>query len=113
MYEPKVDICNSLKTIEGVEVYQKKPKKFLTDKLPAVTFFVLRNETNLNLDNEIATQDLAIQIDVWADRSTEATNTLKQIEAVMRENFYTLRFSQDFDDPSGLNRITTRFEKIR
>lgn len=111
MYEPKVDIYTLLKDITGVETLQRKPKAFTT--LPAITFFVLNNNTNKLLDNTIVTQNVVVQIDIWADKSTECVTTLKTVEGLMRNNYFTLRFSQDFDDPSGLYRITTRFEKLK
>ena len=111
MYEPKVDVYNILKNISGVTVYQRKPKALA--EFPAITFFVLDNITNKDLSNSIVTQNFAIQIDVWAEKSTECVATLKTVEGLMRNNYFTLRFSQDIDDPEGLYRITTRFEKIK
>jgi hypothetical protein len=110
MYEPKLDVYNILKDIEAL-VLQRRPKEM--KQFPAITFSVLENEVSKTLQNEISTQTFVIQIDIWATKSTECVDLLKTVEELMRNNYFTLRFSQDMEDPEGLHRITTRFSKIK
>lgn len=110
MYLPKTDIYDLLKILPYF-VSQKKPEIF--KKLPAITFFVLNNAINSNLDKEIAWQDIAIQIDIWANDSVKASNILKEVTFLMLENNYLLKFSSDVDNPDkSLHHITTRYETI-
>lgn len=109
MYIPKTDIYNILKTLPYL-VSQKKPNVF--KELPAITFFVLNNAIGkIDHDKNILWQDLAIQIDIWADDSISASNILKEVTELMLNNDYILTFSNDMDE-KDLYHIATRFEKI-
>ena len=108
MYLPKTDVYNSLKTLP-YHVSQTQPDIF-TD-LPAVIFSVGNNAVSTDLDGDISSQDIEIQIDIWAEDSVTASTILSQVEQVMRSNLYIMSFSNDVPNVSSLHHITCRFAK--
>ena len=109
MYLPKTDVYTSLKALPYF-VSQSKPAVF-TD-LPAVIFGVGNNAVTADLDGAIASQEVEIQIDIWAEDSATASSILSEVEAIMRSNLYTLSFSNDVPNVGNLHHIVCRFSKI-
>lgn len=109
MYLPKSDIYNSLKTL-NYYVSQTQPAQF--NDLPAIIFKVGDNSINLDLDNNISSQDLEIQIDIWAEDSVTASTVLSQVEETMRSNLYKMSFSNDVPNIGNLYHIVSRFTKL-
>ena len=109
MYLPKTDIYNSLKTL-NYYVSQNQPPVF--NGLPALIFKVNDNSPNLDLDNNILSQDLEVQIDIWAEDSVTASTVLSQVEETMRSNLYKMSFSNDVPNIGNLYHIVTRFTKV-
>jgi hypothetical protein len=108
MYLPKTDVYNILKSL-NYYVSQSQPSVF-TD-LPAITFYVGNNTVDTDLDNNIASQDVEIVIDIWAEDSVTASNVLSQVEEQMRLNLYSMSFSSDVPNIGNLYHINTRFKK--
>lgn len=108
MYLPKTDIYNSLKTL-NYYVSQTQPAIF-TD-LPAIIFSVGNNSVSADLDGEISSQDIEIQIDIWAEDSVTASTILSQVEELMRSNLYIMSFSNDVPNVSNLYHTVCRFAK--
>lgn len=108
MYLPKKDINNSLKTL-GYFVSQTKPNVF--NELPAITFYINDNSINLDLSNNIVSQDLEVIIDIWALDSVTASRVLSEVEEIMRQELYKLTFSRDIPNPGNIFHINTRFTK--
>lgn len=109
MYLPKSDIFNSLKKL-NYYVSQTQPATF--NELPAIIFRVGNNSVNTDLDNNILSQDLEIQIDIWAEDSVTASTVLSQVEETMRSNLYTMSYSNDVPNIGNLYHIVSRFTKI-
>ena len=109
MYLPKTDVYNSLKELP-CHVSQTQPAIF-TD-LPAVIFSVGNNSVSTDLDNNIISQDIEIQIDIWAEDSVTASTVLSQVEEKMRSNLYIMSFSNDVPNVSNLYHIVSRFAKL-
>ena len=109
MYLPKSDIYTSLKKL-NYYVSQRQPPTF--NDLPAIIFSVCNNSTNLDLDNNILSQDLEVIIDIWADESVEASKVLSQVEEIMRQNNYKMSFSNDVPNSGNLYHIYCRFTKL-
>lgn len=109
MFKPKEEVYQVLSKLP-YWISQREPNKF--KELPTVIFRCSNNVVNLDLDNKISSQDIAIIIDVYAKTSSEATKILEEVESKMRENYYRMTFSSD-EVPSnnGISRINTRFEK--
>lgn len=108
MYLPKSDIYNSLKEL-NYYVSQTQPAQF--NDLPAIIFRVGNNSINTDLDNNISSQDLEVQIDIWAEDSVTASNVLSQVEETMRSNLYKMSYSNDVPNISSLYHIVSRFTK--
>jgi hypothetical protein len=108
MYLPKTDVYNSLKALPYY-VSQAQPAVF-TD-LPAVIFNVGNNAITTDLDGAILSQDIEIQIDIWAEDSVTASTVLSKVEKIMRSNFYIMSFSNDVPNAGNLHHIVNRFTK--
>lgn len=109
MYLPKSDIYNSLKEL-NYYVSQTQPPTF--NELPALIFSVGNNSVEYGLDNEILSQDLEIQIDIWAEESVTASRILSEVEEKMRLNLYKMSFSNDVPNTGNLYHIVCRFTKL-
>ena len=109
MYLPKADVYNSLTTLPYF-VSQTQPAIF-TD-LPAIIFSVGNNSVSTDLDGGISSQDIEIQIDIWAEDSVTASTILSQVEELMRSNLYIMSFSNDVPNVSNLYHIVCRFTKL-
>ena len=109
MYLPKTDVFNSLKTLNYF-VSQTQPPIFAD--LPAIIFSVGNNAVSTDLDGEIASQDIEIMIDIWAEDSVTASTVLSQVEELMRSNLYIMSFSNDVPNVSNLHHIACRFAKL-
>ena len=109
MYLPKADVYSSLKELP-YHVSQSQPAIFT--ELPAVIFKVGNNAVSTDLDGEISSQDIEIQIDIWAEDSVTASTVLSQVEELMRSNLYILSFSNDVPNAGNLQHIVCRFAKL-
>ena len=109
MYLPKTDVYGSLKTL-GYYVSQTMPAVF-TD-LPAIVFSVGNNAVSTDLDGAIVSQDIEMNIDIWAEDSVTASTVLSQVEELMRSNLYIMSFSNDVPNAGGLYHIVCRFAKL-
>ena len=109
MYLPKSDVYNSLKKL-NYYVSQTQPAQF--NDLPAVIFRLNNNAANYDLDNTILSQDIEVQIDIWAEDSVTASNVLSEVEEIMRSNLYNLSFSNDVPNIGNLFHIVSRFTKL-
>ena len=108
MYLPKADVYNSLKTLPYY-VSQTQPPVF--NDLPAIIFSVANNAISTDLNGEISSQDIEIQIDIWAEDSVTASTILSQVEELMRSNLYIMSFSNDVPNVSNLYHTVCRFAK--
>ena len=109
MYLPKSDIYNSLKSLDYY-VSQTQPPVF--NKLPAIIFKVGNNSITTDLDNNILSQDLEVQVDIWAEDSVTASKVLSEVEEIMRKEYYNMSFSNDVPNISNLYHIVSRFNKV-
>lgn len=109
MYLPKSDVYNSLKEL-NYYLSQTQPAQF--NELPAIIYSVGNNSIVTDLDNNILSQDLEVQIDIWAEDSVTASNILSQVEETMRSNLYKMSFSNDVPNIGNLYHIVSRFTKL-
>ena len=108
MYLPKTDVYDSLKALPYF-VSQTKPAVF-TD-LPAVIFNVGNNAVTADLDGAILSQDIEIQVDIWAEDSVTASTVLSKVEETMRSNYYIMSYSNDVPNAGNLHHVVSRFTK--
>jgi hypothetical protein len=111
MYLPKSAVYTALSTITGVDVFQGSQKTIVN--VPAITFYVSDNAVELNLSNEINSQAVQVNVDIWAATSAAADTLLSQVEAKMRGLGYRLSFTMDVPDPENICHINTRFDGIQ
>ena len=113
LYTPNTDLYNILTGVdEGTVVYQEMPK--ILSEFPCITFSVSNNRANVNLDKDIAYQELVATIDIWTLRKKQGSELLSSLEETMRENNYQLDFSSELPaDLNGVRHITTRFNLVR
>ena len=109
MYLPQSDVYNSLKEL-NYYVSQTQPATF--NELPAIVFNVGNNSIDVDLDNNIVSQDLEIVIDIWAEDSVTASKVLSQVEEIMRKNLYKMSYSNDVPNNGNLYHVYCRFTKI-
>ena len=109
MYLPKTDVYSSLKALPYY-VSQTQPPVFT--ELPAIIFSVGNNAVSADLNGDIASQDIEVQIDIWADDSVTASEILSKVEELMRSNLYTMSFSNDVPNVGNLHHIVCRFAKL-
>lgn len=109
IYEPKADLYTALCTL-NYPVMQNSEADF--SELPLITFYVVNNYIELTLDNSLAKQTIEVVIDIWAKATSEITQIFKDLEALMRSNYYKLTFSSDVPNiDSSVHHMTTRFER--
>lgn len=112
MFNPKPEIYAKLCEIEGVSVSQSEQNIF--NEVPAITYRIDGNGANYDLDNQIASQDIRVSVDIFADDSVTASKLLAQVEAKMRELKYRLNTSLDVPSPEGaLYHINATFDGLR
>ena len=106
MYIPKQDIYEKLQGT-GVTVLQGAQETY--PETPAITYTISDNSTDLDLDNEIASQSIIVSVDIWTGTSMEASALLDACEILMRELGYKM-----VPRPEGaLHHINCRFETTR
>lgn len=94
----------------GFNVFQEFPKKY--NSFPAITIRELETMTRTDLSNNRTTENTVIELSIWAKKTSEITAIYNDLEAIMRTNDYSLRFTGTMMDDSGLNRRVIRFSKI-
>lgn len=113
MFTPKSEIYAKLNTL-GYYCHQGAQAVFADNEVPAITFRIDNNSVNLDLDNEIASQDVEAVVDIWADDSVTASSILSSVEGAMREIGYRMTYSADVPSPEGcLFHINCRFITIK
>ena len=109
MFTPKAQIQKILSGL-GYYCHQGAQASFADNEIPAITFRVDNNSVNLDLDNQIARQDINVVGDIWADDSITASRILSEVEELMRLNGYQMTYSADVPQPKGcLFHINCRF----
>lgn len=98
LFNPKPEIFNKLREL-GYPVTQSSQNKF--NEVPAITFRIDGNNTDYYLENDIASQEVLVTIDIWTNDSVTASSILAQVEAKMRELKYRLNTSLDVPSPEG------------
>lgn len=105
MYQPKADLYNLLSELNAT-VYQARPEVIKT--FPCVTFYIVGNTPEYELEREIGYQDIEVVVDIFAKTSTESGELLTSLESIMIEADYRLVFSSDVLE-DDISHITTRF----
>ena len=111
MYQPKEEIYQALRNMPA-RVAQSAQSVF--SELPTVTFSLSNNRTNLDLDNNISSQEIDVTVDVWTETSSEGSSLLSEAENIMRGLGYRLTSTVDVPNPDGaLQHLSCHFETVR
>ena len=111
MFQPKEEVYKALKSL-GYSCQQWTQAIFT--KVPAITFYVGENSPEYTLSNEIAKQDIEIVIDIFANKSTDLSRILSEVEAKMRTINYRLTYVIDVPSPEGaLFHTNCRFRAVK
>ncbi len=106
----KKEIYDLLNTLDYT-VLQSNPLEF--ESLPVITYNIADNAINVDLDKNIAYQDVNVNIDIWAKSSVSASNILGEVEELLRNNSFIMSFSADVPNvDTDLWHISTRFTTI-
>ncbi|MCY9706724.1 hypothetical protein M5X05_21390 [Paenibacillus alvei] len=107
LYDVKPGVNTLLSAINGVTVSDAYPKDFT--KLPHISFYELANSDPIRIVNGPLT-DIAIQIDIWHNRSTGAL--AQQVDEKLNSIGFRRQFAQDVPDPSGIKHKTMRYRGV-
>lgn len=111
IYQPQKLIYETLCLINAKII---RGSQSVFSDLPTITFSISNNRTELNLDNEIARQDIDIQIDIWTETTSEGSKLLEEVEDKLRNIGYSLTSSMDVPNlDSALQHISCHFETVR
>jgi hypothetical protein len=111
MFTPKTEVYEKLRELPYTVV---QGSQAVFNELPTITFTVQNNAVNLDLGNEIASQDVIIGVDIWADTSVQASSILVEVEAKMREIFYQLTSSLDVPNTdASIHHIASSFRAVK
>lgn len=104
METKKTEIYNLLAST-GYTVYQERPE--IIESFPSITFRITRNVAEYSLDRSIGRQNVEVAIDLWARNSSETSQMLVDVEAVMISNDYVM--SGNYDIPDEVSHISLLF----
>jgi hypothetical protein len=112
METPNQTVYDALKTITGVASVGVASQNVFPE-FPALTYMVVNNSVERDLDNEISGQTIEVVVDIWTQQSVKASDLLVLVEAKMRSLDYTLVFSGDVPNPNDkIYHITSRFRTV-
>lgn len=112
MFLPKSQIYETLKAL-GYYCQQSSQSVFADDETPAITFRLNDNSVNLNLDNQISSQEIEVNVDIWTDDSVTGSRILSEVEEAMRSIGYRMTYSADIPFPEGsLYHTNCRFNTV-
>jgi hypothetical protein len=103
----KQTIYEALVAIGGFTVYQGRPVSDMA--LPCATFTLSDMSIDVNLDRELVNQSTEYTIDIFAKSTSEVSDILASVEAVMRGMSYVLTSALDLPDPDNIAHTQARF----
>lgn len=83
----------------GLVVYAERPE--IIESFPAITYIVSNNVPIYDLNKTVGEQDITVNIDVWADTSSESGELVLALEAKMKELDYYISSNINLVDPNG------------
>lgn len=111
MINLKPQILKKLKEISGVEVSFFYPQDWSEGK-KLISYYELDNSEASQGDDEEYSSNIAIQIDVWCDSSSEVSKLAMEVNKKMKELDFTRTLAFDlYEEGAKKHRKTMRFEK--
>lgn len=94
----KSEIYNLLQESAPDGVTVRQSSQGVDSVLPALTFSGLNIANDRDLDGNIISRSVSVQIDVWGTTSTQATELEDIVEEAMRQADWGMSGSQDVPD---------------
>lgn len=110
----KEEIYNLLQAAAPTGTTVRQSSQGVETALPAITFSAINTTNNRDLDGEIYSREITIQIDVWGTTSPEATALADMVEEALRAEDWGMSGSQDVadDNPKIYHKMLT-FDTIK
>lgn len=110
MKNVKLEVYNILRTT-GYAVLQQSQNTAITP--PLITYYLLNMSVDMDLSGELASQDVSVSVDIWANTSTEASKILAKTEEAMRKGYWRMTNSLDVPNPDKtIYHMNATFTKI-
>lgn len=110
----KSELYKTLKKVkvEGQEINysQGMPKQF--KKLPLITYSNFINNPKFSFQNNIYSQEMSAQIDIWSKGSSINTLIFKALCDVMLKDGWQLVTAQDIEREDSTFRLMTKFRRL-
>jgi hypothetical protein len=111
MINKKAALSAALESVEGVEgVFFYYPKSF--KKLPCVSYYENNNSPARAADDAEYLTEINYQVDVWAEKSAEASEIAGRVNAALTAAGFTREFSHDLYEPGAAAHKTMRYQYI-
>ncbi len=104
--EPKSLIYTKLSEL-STPVFQDRPE--VLEQMPCIAFSISSNIPQYDLDSDIGTQNINVNVDIFAKTSTESGDIFKLVELKMREIKYLCTLNADVPDPEGYSHLRLQF----
>ena len=95
---------------QNISYSQGMPKQF--KKLPLISYSNFINNPKFCFQNNIYSQEMSTQIDIWSRGSSINTLILKSLCDVMLKEGWQLVTAQDIERDDTIFRIMTKFRRI-
>jgi len=111
MLNKKSDVLKALETVEGVkDVFFYYPNSFA--RLPCVSYYEINNSPYKRADDGEYLTEINYQIDIWCEKSAEASEIAEDVDAAMSLAGFTREFSRDVYNESAPAHKTMRYQII-
>lgn len=110
----KGDLYNLIQNVKitghTIDYVQGMPDKF--KQLPCISYCNFTNNPKLAFQNQIYSQDINVQIDIWSNGSSLNTVIFLELCNVMQENGWQLIIGKDIGRNDKIFRTMTKWRKI-
>lgn len=111
MINLKPQILKKLEEISNIEVSYYYPEKWVKG-INMVTYYELDNSEAQHADDEEYSSNIAFQVDVWCDTSSECSNLAIKVNQKMQELGFKRTMTHDLKEDGAMkHHKTMRFEK--
>jgi hypothetical protein len=111
MINVKPQIYTLLSEVDGAKVSYFHPESFTT--LPAISYYEASNSTKVRTDNREKLAEIAVQVDVWAKTSGEASTLAEAVDTKMASIGFSRAFSGDqYEAKSKIHHKSMRFRGV-
>ena len=111
MINLKPQILKKLEEISNIEVSYYYPEKWVKG-INMITYYELDNSESQRADDDEYSSNIAFQVDVWCDTSSECSKLAIEVNKKMQELGFRRTMAHDLrEDGAMKHHKTMRFEK--